>query len=325
MPRKPAIDNRILKETLKSYPGIFNDKGELKSASDPIWREVCSHSSFQKYTSEAKESGTSQGIFKPKQIHDYIFQNRYGLQTFLRMEFSSFLPQSNVTEIMEELWSDRSTTDEDSSEGVFVHTQGNEPTLLWQISIPYEKYLEIEPKTVIYNEGNCKKRRKVLKQNTWTATIADVLYKQHGIPCAFSFKRNKVRIGEDKTRKFITANGHCTECKAVVHISAEQEPDLGNPLILHVRAPDTRPIPHLKKNQLRGEKRRKLGEEMLKTLPSNWRREKLDSEITFGEKEPPNMPSLRICQDARQEAVDRMFGTPKLKDPVLSLSDEKYS
>lgn len=198
-----------------------------------------------------------------------------------------------------------------------------QPTVLWQVSIPYEQYLEIEPNTVIYNEGSPRKRRRILKKNAWSTKVADVFYKQHGIPCVFSFKRNKVRISDDHTRKFITATAQCKECTAEMYVSAEEEPGVGNPLILHIRAPDTRSIVHLKKSQLRGDKRRNVGDEMLKTLSCNWRREKINKEITFGEKEPPNILSLRVCRDARQEAVHRKLGTPKLKDPILSLAEMK--
>jgi hypothetical protein len=75
---------------------------------------------------------------------------------------------------------------------------------------------------------------------------------------------------------------------------------------------------------VRGEKRQKIGEEMLHTFATNWRRERLNENVVFGQKEPSTLPSLRVCRAVRQEAVNRKHNLPSMKDPVLTIASMKY-
>ena len=328
MPRKAAIDNSQLFEALKSFKNIFNADGTLKTCSDPVWSEVIVHPLLMKKCIVDDSEVSSKLVLKPKQIHDYVQQNRHNLLKNLRFEFG--FPSENK----EELASDSSETssisetsailtDNDSPFSTEIFHSRKQST--YTLSIPFHEYLKMEPSLIFYKEGQCMKRRKVLKKGEWTNIITQNFYNEYLLPCAYSFKRNKVSVSENSQNFFFYAEGWCKECKAPILVTAERKPEFSEPLKLTIKAIDTRNIHHHLKFAVSGSRRSQISNELLHTAPSNWRREEARKKMKFGQSEPPILPSLAVCRTIRQEAKKKEFGLPEYKNVLHALQEMKYS
>lgn len=94
---------------------------------------------------------------------------------------------------------------------------------------------------------------------------------------------------------------------------------------LIIKTRDTRNIKHHKKVSIKGAYRSQIGEQLLHTAPSNWRRQEAENKMEFGDSEPPTLPSISVCRNIRQEAKKKYFVVPREKNPVSSLIKMKYS
>ena len=320
MPRKSLVDKSVLLQTLKYFREIFSEDGELKTASHPVWKSACSHPLLMKKHIVNESVASETAIFKPKQLHDYVYQNRYNLLNDLRAEFGF---PSMKEEISYDSSDAFSSSDNDFSEDEDV-LNSKEQTI-FNISIPFDEYLKMKPSLVIQKEGSCKKRRRVLRKGAWTNILNDNFYKEYELPCAYSFKRNKVRVIRDLRKPFFFAEGHCKECKLPITVTAQNEPSYPDSLELIIKATDTRGVPHHKKVCVVGSRRSEIAKELLNTAPSNWRREKARKLMKFGQSEPPTLPSLSVCRKIRSEAKSKEYGIPQIKNVFLALQKMKYS
>lgn len=187
MPRKPLIEKHFVLEALKCFPGIFSEEGKLQTSSSVVWKDACLHPSIilKHYVEGVIVS--EKAAFKPKQLHDYVYQNRYNLLNDLRVEFG--FPSAN-SEVQSSCEDANSSTPSRNSEN-----DSNSPDIqnekVFHISIPYDDYLKMEPSFVIYKESNVRKRRKVLKRDTWTNSMVDHFFKKHQLP----FKKHQPSKG----------------------------------------------------------------------------------------------------------------------------------
>lgn len=241
MPRKAIVDKSVLFEALKSFAGIFTEEGYLNTSTHPVWRAVCSHPLLRKTNIKDGTIISETKCFRPKQVHDYVYQNRNNLLEDLRKEFG-FFHFSNKTDCYSTVSSVSSSSENSCNDSACSNEAQN-----YKIAIPFEKYVDMAPSTKLYNEGHGVKRRKVLKKGAWKNIILDEFMQAYPQQCAFSFKRNKVRVDESDTGTFLFVEGYCTECKARIFITAEKEPVYPNPLQLQIRTVNTKNMPHNKK------------------------------------------------------------------------------
>lgn len=160
----------------------------------------------------------------------------------------------------------------------------------------------MKPSVIFYKEGQHMKKRKVLKKGEWTNVIIEHFFAEYQLPCAYSFKRNKVRVNENSCSNFLYAEGKCKECKAPILITAENEPNYPKSLNLIIKTVDTRGLHHHQKFSVTGSRRSQISEALLHTAPSNWRNEEARKRMKFEESEPPTLPSILVCRTICQEA-----------------------
>ena len=85
------------------------------------------------------------------------------------------------------------------------------------------------------------------------------------MPCAFSFKQATVSLNPEKP--FISIQGNCKskKCKNKFYAIAKTEPCDGADLWLKVKTKDMTDLPHEAiKRQLRNEKRKIIGQQLMK-------------------------------------------------------------
>lgn len=196
---------------------------------------------------------------------------------------------------------------------------------IFNLQIPYSKYLEIKPRIVDYKRGSNVRAYTVLKQNTWSDVINDHFLAEYRFPCNFVYKRCKVRNDMQNSRFFLQFNAICKDCNNILSGWSEKEPLAECPLELKIEVNDTRnrPLEHITKRQLRGTKRTKIGNELSKDLASNWRRNETRN-MTFGSISPPNLYHENVLRKAKQECQDLSLGIT-VKCPVLSLVELKHT
>ena len=80
MPQKPSVDRKILYNTLIQYQ-VFDEKGDLKSRSDKIW----------------KDAATIAGL-KADTLNFYVRENRWDLKIDLKKHFGIEVADESFTE-----------------------------------------------------------------------------------------------------------------------------------------------------------------------------------------------------------------------------------
>lgn len=82
-----------------------------------------------------------------------------------------------------------------------------------------------------------------------------------------------------------------------------------------------RELTHITKRQLKGDKRKQVGQQLSTDLASNWRRHNV-SDIEFGRISPPNLYRHEVLRITKQEFKDEALGI-KIKCPINSLVEFK--
>lgn len=106
---------------------------------------------------------------------------------------------------------------------------------------------------------------------------------------------------------------------------ADSKPKDGEPLFVNILTEDTRgrERSHFTKRQLKGYKRRKIGEELSTDVGSNWRRKNV-ADMRFGRTSPANLYSLNVLSKAKHQFKDTILGV-KETCPIQSLIEFKYN
>ena len=150
------------------------------------------------------------------------------------------------------------------------------------------------------------------------------------MPCAFTFKKATVSL--NPSRPFLNIIGKCksSECDNKFQAIAEKEPIRGKDLWLSVYlSEDTRDVPFYEdiQRQLRNEKRKVIGAQLLKEGAANCRRNIAKKLIQLGDVKPPILYSSDVLRKLLQECRDEELGVdPKDgSDPVHILQKLKYT
>jgi len=251
-----------------------------------------------------------------KNLYIYVYQNRYNYQTNLKK-----LLKINDDVKMDEYNESNSDKSNDGSEQNIIHDDKK----MFALEIPHEKYIEMEPKIVQYKNNSSIRSYNVLKKNTWSDIVNDAFLFEYKLPCYFVYKRCKVRMASENCQYFIYFEGKCKDCNNSLQGWSHDEPIKGHPLKLEIRTSDTRghDLEHNSKRQLKGEKRKLIGNQLTTELASNWRRNQA-SKMEFGSISPPNLYRSNVLRKAKQESKDQILGI-SLRCPILSLVELKHT
>jgi len=196
---------------------------------------------------------------------------------------------------------------------------------MFALEIPHENYIEMEPKIVQYKNNSSIRSYNVLKKDTWSDIVNDAFLFEYKLPCNFVYKRCKVRMDSANCQYFIYFEAKCKDCNNSLQGWSHDEPIKGHPLKLNIRTSDTRghDLEHNSKRQLKGEKRKLIGNQLTTELASNWRRNQA-SKMEFGSISPPNLHRANVLRKAKQESKDQILGI-SLRCPILSLVELKHT
>jgi len=105
----------------------------------------------------------------------------------------------------------------------------------------------------------------------WTDVINDLFLKTHELPCNFVYKRVNVSRDISKSDKYIVFEAICKDCGSELEGWADSKPKNGESLFISILTEDTRgkETTHITKRQLKGNKRKMVGEELLTNVGSN--------------------------------------------------------
>lgn len=156
----------------------------------------------------------------------------------------------------------------------------------------------------------------------WTDSLYDIVWSHLQLPCPFSFKNAK--INRNPGEIFLSIKGRCSECESQIHIYCLEEPIESAPT-LHVSTFDSREVAHVKKRQVRGNRRVRIGKELQGKSTYAWRRDEANRIMSFGGVIPANLPSEDVLRKTKQEAQDKELGLFKVKSALASVWDMKYS
>lgn len=127
----------------------------------------------------------------------------------------------------------------------------------FDITIDEKIWKEIEPQSVFYKEKNGWRKHIVFKEG-WTDVMADKIWDQTGIPCAFTFKKGK-QYTKKNFKYHLRCIGQCKDCPATVEITRKTAPTKF-PVELLVKTYDTRKLKHKSKRHASGKARKKAKE-----------------------------------------------------------------
>lgn len=156
-----------------------------------------------------------------------------------------------------------------------------------------------------------------LRSWVWTNVIADAFYRQHRLPCAYTFVRGDVNESSH-SKYYIRIIGKCKskKCGNIFKGIVETEPSANTgELWIRVKTRDTRYQNHeILQRPLNGEKRKQIGKAAITEGCSNLRKRKVREDLRLGDVDAPIIPSLDILRHAKKEAIDEELGSKKIKD-----------
>lgn len=289
MPRKPKKSVSEIYEALKELHFLYEDK--FKPYNDSIWQTA---------------SDLLNGTMTKCYIYMYITQNRNGiLHKLYGKNIVDFNTSKNVSD--------------QSIHSNWSMNESNHILLSLRVEVHMSKCEWDKIDSCITSYKN--REYEVLKVG-WTNIIYEHIWKQLKIPCAFHFKNAKIsHIPGDI---FLKIKGRCSECNTEINIYSTNEPTAEG-IHLYISTYDTRDIIHVKKRQLRGNNRKNVVKEVLAESTYTWRRNKPNKLMDIGDMEPANLYSENVLRKAKQLYRDEELGVSKIKDPISSLIEIKYS
>ena len=210
-------------------------------------------------------------------------------------------------------------TEIDTSDNCF-----SENETLFDIIINPSEYKKMQPIIKEYKG----RERLVLQPGVWGDIVADAVWRQTSIRCAYSSKCAPVSRNSDST--FVKIKGHCIskKCNATFFCVTKREPSESENFLLKVRARDTSCFNHEKvTRQLRNEKRRALGEKVVIEGAANCQRRIAREVMCPGDAPAPILYSLPVLRKLRQETQDKQLGltSEDSKNPILTLQKLKFT
>ncbi|XP_074113042.1 uncharacterized protein LOC141536430 isoform X2 [Cotesia typhae] len=167
----------------------------------------------------------------------------------------------------------------------------------FELILTHKQWSEIKPPDGI------ELKKPPLRKNVWTNIIAITFWEQHGLPCAYVFKKGYVN--KDPTSKyFIEINGKCRSklCGNKFYAVAEMEPEPNESLCLRVRTRNTTMEDHEDvKRPLNGERRREFAQAAVIEGTTNLKKR---LEFTMPQKNCPLIPNTSTISTAKKQLQD---------------------
>lgn len=238
MPRKPAVDHKVILDVLKGYnvQDFFQANNAVVPPSEKIWKRI---------------AADFRHMIKPKNVYTMVHLNRHDILTELKRYFH--IPVEASTEVSDK---------ENISEDLRRREKPDLPeSQVFNVIIPVEVWKKIEPVEKIRkrNDTRLQKRVDLAMPDGWGSNIVDLLWQQFKLPCPYSFEKATVTKNGDI---YTTIVGKCNECGANCKGIIRRQPREDEEVILRWEANDTRGIRHESKRPLRGEERRRIGKEI---------------------------------------------------------------
>lgn len=271
--RKNAVSPEDILTILLENDFKFLDNNEqIKRKKDKIWEQI----------SEALDNR-----MKPVTLYFYIFQNRHDVYLKYRKAIGLAVDIQKIQTVH----SNTFEKDENIDKSPEKKNIKKSKQLIFDIEIEGEEWDSL--KLIEHQKGN-------VLQPGWTYIISKIIWKYQKLPCCFNFKHAIVR---KDSRPFITINGYCSECGAV--LIAESENSLVTKVCFEVKTKNSHGIPHTKKKRLAGIELEKLMKDLETKKPKEVRRDIAAKEMVHGCPEPAHVYTLSALSKARQKAKDK--------------------
>lgn len=206
------------------------------------------------------------------------------------------------------------STESDANESIYSNANestSQEDEMWFDLLLTSDEWEQIKP---LQSE---EKSKLTLRPWIWTNIVADAFYRQHRLPCAYTFTRSEVNVSSTR-QYFIKITGSCKSktCRSIFKGFADTEPSLDSgELCIRVKTRNTRDQIHeIIQRPLNGEKRKQVGKETIAKGCSNLRRKMIRENFNLGDTEAPVIPSLDILRHAKKEAINEELGSKKRKD-----------
>ncbi|CAL1677483.1 unnamed protein product [Lasius platythorax] len=192
-----------------------------------------------------------------------------------------------------------------------------------KLLISEEKWAQIKPTRQTC--GRNKRRYMALQPGKWTNIIANKIWEQTKLACAFMFKRAKVNINSD-AKYYARFKGTCNECGAHLVGVLYNKPMKTNDAIFECTlAGFCTKVVHKKKRPLKGFLLEKIATELLDGNKSAnvWRNEEAKKLMSFGDDIPPTLYNLTVLRKAKQEKSDKRLQLQSNTDLLHNLNIAK--
>uniref|UniRef100_A0A0C9QYG9 NOF_15 protein n=1 Tax=Fopius arisanus TaxID=64838 RepID=A0A0C9QYG9_9HYME len=193
----------------------------------------------------------------------------------------------------------------------------------FKVRVTAAEWMSIQGDEKTYNDG---RTHTTLRSGTWTDELFEIIQRQTNLPCCFHFDKHKIsRSG--KATHYLIVTGHCAskQCNNPLYCYLDEEPEEGD-FFMTIRTQNTLSTKHEDvKRQLRGERRKKVGEEAFYKGCRNYMKVQMKEKTKFGGRVPPQIPKLDTIRQAKKEFSNDLYGIePEKKNVVENLVMMRY-
>jgi len=292
MPRKNKLTIDVAVAILKEFVDRFDNK--LPAYSDQIWKEM---------------SKRSQHLWSAHNWWVNVTYNRRKIMSRARQEMGLDTMDLSINITISTEGNNDSVNL--SANNVSFNSTYKDNESWFDLVLSLNEWEQIKPL-----ESENKKSKHTLRPWVWTNIVADAFYRQHRLPCAYTFVRGDVNTSS-QSNYYIKIIGSCKskKCGNTFKGIVDTEPVNASELWIRVKTRDTRgQIHEILQRPLNGEKRKQLGKTAITEGCSNLRKRKVGEVLRLGDVDAPIIPSLDILRHAKKEAIDEDLGSKKIKD-----------
>lgn len=251
----------------------------------------------------------------PKHVYVIVRENRNGYRNLLLQHYN----------INSDYQIEKSVDTSISRDNIDTSTSSNISTYSkkFNLVISADKWQIMRPIKKIYNN-----RVYWVLKSGWTDIIAEKLWQQQKLACVFKFKKHNVHISAE-ARGYVSFQGSCTKCAATITGILCRIPSNDTDVIFQCTVENICSSKHdsNKKRHLKGKKRALIADKMIEQRKDaiSFRREEAKRLKTFGDKDPPILPSSTVLRKAKEERLLQQHGLV-FSNPVLNLlNNAKHS
>lgn len=166
-----------------------------------------------------------------------------------------------------------------------------------------DQWLKIKPIEKIDKN----KQKYYALRSGWGHIIAELVYVQQKLPCAYNFKTHNIHKldSDDVNNTFIIKiNGYCTEkiCKVGFYGEIKFTFDNDHDVSIIIYTQDTKNVPHAKKRHISGDLREKYGKAMESTKSEAFKSNLIKKFQEYGDQPAPIIPKIGVLNQIRHEA-----------------------